>query len=81
MSECALFLLASWSILFSPALLAAAATSSFTVNATITNGCAFGTSLSSPVTSLGTINFGSFASIPTNVDVVSTSGAGSVVVT
>ncbi len=81
MSECALFLLVSWSILFSPALLAAAATSSFTVNATITNGCAFGTSLSSPVTSLGSINFGSFASVPANIDVVSTSGAGSVVVT
>ena len=81
MPERTLLLLASLSLLFSPALRAGTATTSFTVNATITNGCAFGTSLSSPITNLGIINFGSFASIPTNVDVVSTSGAGSVVVT
>lgn len=59
----------------------ATATTSFTVTATLTNGCAFGSSLSSPTTNLGTLNFGSFPSVPSNVDVVSTSGAGSVVVT
>ncbi|CAM3828016.1 spore coat U domain-containing protein [Rahnella bruchi] len=59
----------------------ATATATFTVTASLTNGCVFGSSLSSPTTNLGTINFGSFPSVPTNVDVVSTSGAGSVVVT
>lgn len=81
MPERTLILLAFLSLLFSAALRADIATTSFTVNATITNGCAFGNSLSTSVTSLGTINFGSFASVPTNVDVVSASGAGSVVVT
>ena len=60
---------------------AATATATFTVTATLTNGCIFGSSLSSPTTNLGTLNFGSFPSVPTNVDVTSTSGAGSVVVT
>lgn len=64
-----------------PAAWAATATSSFTVNATIVNGCAFGSSLSSPISNLGTLNFGSMSSIPTNVDVVSSAGTGSVVVT
>lgn len=81
MPERTLILLASLSLLFSPFLRAATATTSFTVSATVTNGCAFGNSLSTSVSTLGTINFGSFASVPTNVDVVSASGAGSVVVT
>ncbi|WP_045049146.1 Csu type fimbrial protein [Rouxiella chamberiensis] len=53
----------------------------FTVSAVITKGCAFGSSPVSPITSLGTLNFGSFASLPSNVDIASSSGAGSVVVT
>nr|WP_232776621.1 spore coat U domain-containing protein [Rahnella sp. AA] len=68
-------------LLLTPAVQAATATTSFSVTATVTNGCAFGNSLASPITNLGTINFGSFASVPANVDVVSSAGAGSVVVT
>lgn len=60
---------------------AATATSTFTVSATLTNGCVFGSSLSSPTTNLGTINFGSMSSLTSNVDTVSSTGAGSVVVT
>lgn len=56
-------------------------TKTFNVSATITGGCAFGSSPASPVTSLGTLNFGSLSSIPANVDITSASGAGSVVVT
>lgn len=67
--------------LFSCAVNAATATANFTVSATIVNGCAFGSSVSSPITNLGTINFGSIASVPSNLDMVSTTGAGSVVVT
>jgi len=57
------------------------ATKSFAVTATISKGCAFGSSLNSPISDLGTINFGSMSSIPNNLDVVSTTGAGSVVIT
>jgi len=57
------------------------ATSSFTVTATISKGCAFGSTLTSPITNLGTIDFGSMSSIPSNLDVASTTGAGSVVIT
>lgn len=60
---------------------AGTAIQNFTVSATIVNGCAFGSSVTSPITNLGTINFGSLASVPSNLDMVSTTGAGSVVVT
>ncbi|HGM5489087.1 TPA: spore coat U domain-containing protein [Serratia fonticola] len=53
----------------------------FTVTATLTNGCAFGSSLSSPISNLGIINFGTMTTIANNVDTVSSAGAGSVVVT
>ena len=53
----------------------------FTVSAVITKGCAFGSTPVSPKTNLGTMNFGSFSTVPSNVDIASTSGAGSVVVT
>ncbi|RWR02340.1 spore coat protein U [[Pantoea] beijingensis] len=55
-------------------------TKTFTVAATITAGCAFGNSLTSPIDNLGTINFGSLSSLPNNLDMVSSVGAGSVVV-
>lgn len=73
-----LFLL---STLASSAAWADSISKSFTVSATIVNGCAFGNSLATPISNLGTINFGSMSSIPSNVDVVSASGTGSVVVT
>jgi len=57
------------------------ASTSFTVSATINKGCAFGSSLANPVTDLGTINFGSMPTIPSNLDVTSTSNAGSVAIT
>lgn len=56
-------------------------TTTFTVTATLTNGCVFGSSLSSPTSNLGTINFGTMTALDSNVDTVSTAGAGSVVVT
>lgn len=59
----------------------ATAVTTFTVTANLTNGCVFGSSLSSPTTNLGTLNFGSMSSITSNVDTISTAGAGSVVVT
>ncbi|KAB8305447.1 MULTISPECIES: spore coat U domain-containing protein [Rahnella] len=68
-------------LMFCSAARAATATAAFTVTATLTNGCAFGSSFSSPTTNLGTINFGSMSSIPANVDTTSVAGAGSVVVT
>ncbi len=68
-------------LLYIPTLHADTATASFAVTATISKGCAFGSSLTSPISDLGTINFGSLSSIPSNLDVASTAGAGSVVVT
>lgn len=56
-------------------------TTTFTVTATLTNGCAFGSSFSSPTSNLGIINFGTMTTIASNVDTVSSTGAGSVVVT
>jgi spore coat protein U-like protein len=64
-----------------PALAATTPALSFTVSATITGGCAFGSTPASPVSNLGTLNFGSLSSIPGNIDIASSSGAGSVVVT
>lgn len=60
---------------------AATVTRSFTVSAVITGGCAFGNTPSSPTTNLGTLDFGSFSSITSNIDLASSAGAGSVIVT
>ncbi|MDR3434573.1 MAG: spore coat U domain-containing protein [Rouxiella aceris] len=64
-----------------PALAATTPALSFTVSATISSGCAFGSTPASPASNLGTLNFGSLSSIPGNIDIASSSGAGSVVVT
>ncbi|WP_456154846.1 Csu type fimbrial protein [Tatumella citrea] len=56
-------------------------TSSFTVSSVITSGCALGTDSNDTVTDFGAIDFGSMSSIAGNVDVASTPGAGSVIVT
>jgi len=69
------------SLLISAEVRAVTTSTTFTVSATLTNGCVFGSSLSSPTTNLGTINFGTMTTIASNVDTVSTAGAGSVVVT
>ena len=75
------FTLAALLALFSVAASADITTSSFTVSSVITSGCALGTSSSDSVTDFGTLNFGSMSSIADNVDVASTPGAGSIVVT
>lgn len=56
-------------------------TSSFTVSSVITSGCALGTDSNDTVTNFGSMDFGSMSSIAGNVDVASTPGAGSVIVT
>lgn len=56
-------------------------TDSFQVNATITSGCAFGTGESSGTTDFGTLSFGTMSTISNNVNVASSSGSGSIVVT
>lgn len=81
MPERCLITLLTLPLLFCSAVNAGTTTANFTVSATIVNGCAFGSSVTSPTTNLGTINFGSIASVPSNLDMVSTTGAGSVVVT
>ncbi|KFD20268.1 MULTISPECIES: Csu type fimbrial protein [Tatumella] len=75
------FTLVALLTLFSVAVFADTTTSSFTVSSVITSGCALGTSSSDSVTDFGTLNFGSMSSIADNVDVASTPGAGSIVVT
>lgn len=68
-------------LMFSPApACAVTVTSSFTVNATIQNGCVFGVSSSSS-SNMGTLSFGSQSAAATNVDVASSAGSGSVIVT
>lgn len=59
---------------------ASTVTDTFTVSATITNGCILGSTTAS-TTQLGTIDFGTVGDLSSNVDVVSSSGSGSVVVT
>lgn len=49
----------------------------FTVNAAIAAGCILGSG-SSDVTAFGTINFGQISTLPANLDVSSTVGAGSI---
>ncbi|MGK3124893.1 spore coat U domain-containing protein [Candidatus Pantoea formicae] len=60
--------------------LASSTTDSFQVTAAITNGCAFGSN-SSASADFGTLDFGSMSAISSPVDVASSSGAGSIVVT
>lgn len=60
---------------------AATTTSSFTVSSVITSGCALGASNTESVSDFGTLSFGSMSSISENVDVASSSGAGSIIVT
>lgn len=66
---------------FSLPCMASTTTDSFQVSATITSGCAFGTSETSGSTDFGTLSFGTMTAIGSNVDVASSSGAGSIVVT
>ena len=68
-------------MVFSVSVSADTTTSSFTVSSVITSGCALGTSTSDSVTDFGTLNFGTMSSIADDVDVASTSGAGSIIVT
>ncbi|WP_264651437.1 spore coat U domain-containing protein [Candidatus Symbiopectobacterium sp. NZEC151] len=53
---------------------------SFDVTATLQNGCLFGVNSSSS-SNMGTLSFGSQSATATNVDVVSSAGSGSIVVT
>ncbi|ALV93412.1 spore coat U domain-containing protein [Pantoea vagans] len=59
---------------------ASSTTDSFQVMAAITSGCAFGSN-SSASADFGTLDFGTMSAISTPVDVSSSSGAGSIVVT
>ncbi|MDF7630917.1 MULTISPECIES: spore coat U domain-containing protein [unclassified Pantoea] len=71
---------AGWLLSASPCF-ASSTTDSFQVTAEITSGCAFGSSGSSSSTDFGTLDFGTMSAISSNVDVASSSGAGSIVVT
>lgn len=66
---------------FSRISVAETETKDFSVSATIENGCVFGDGSGSSITDFGTINFGMMSSISDDVDVVSSSGSGSIVVT
>ncbi|HDU5941804.1 TPA: spore coat protein U domain-containing protein [Klebsiella variicola] len=68
-------------LIFSSISQAGTTTSTFTVSATIENGCVFGDSMGDSVTDFGTIDFGTMSSISDNVDVSSSMGSGSIVVT
>ncbi|PWC22955.1 spore coat protein U [Brenneria roseae subsp. roseae] len=69
-----------FALLTSP-LFALTVSSSFTVNASIQKGCAFGSSVNSSQSAMGTINFGTQSAAASNVDVASTAGNGSIVIT
>lgn len=56
-------------------------TDSFAVTATVTSGCVLGSSGAVNGVDFGTINFGSMVDISNHVDIASSSGAGSVIVT
>ena len=70
-------------LLLLPAVPVTAATKSttFTTTATITGGCIFGSGPVAGSTNAGTINFGTLADLRNAVNMTSTAGAGSVVVT
>ncbi|RLM24896.1 spore coat protein U [Brenneria alni] len=55
--------------------------STFIVSADIQKGCAFGSDVSNSQPDMGAINFGTQSASATNVDVASTAGGGSIVVT
>lgn len=59
---------------------AATVDTTFQVTANVVNGCSLGTSGLNG-TNFGTINFGTMPSIENNIDVASSNGAGSIVVT
>lgn len=69
------------SLLVSPCTSASSVSKQFTVAAIINSGCIFGNSARSTASHLGTLNFGEKAFLDSNVDVTSTSGGGSIVVT
>lgn len=60
---------------------ASTTTDTFTVSAVITSGCALGTSTTGNTTNFGTLNFGTLPTLSDNVDITSSVGAGSIVVT
>ncbi|HBR1133651.1 spore coat U domain-containing protein (plasmid) [Escherichia coli] len=68
-------------LIFSSMSKADTTTSTFTVSATVENGCVFGDDTGSSITDFGTIDFGTMSSISSTVDVASSTGSGSVVVT
>jgi spore coat protein U-like protein len=68
-------------LVFSSIAEADTTTSSFSVSATVENGCVFGDATGSSTTDFGTIDFGTMSSISSSVDVASSSGSGSIVVT
>lgn len=68
-------------LVFSNVTAADNTTSTFTVYATVENGCVFGDDTGSTTTDFGTIDFGTMSSILSNVDIASNTGSGSIVVT
>lgn len=56
-------------------------TTAFQVQAVVTKGCVFGTSADSPITVLGTIDFGTVANFSSGQDTVSSPGNGSIILT
>ncbi|WP_395858630.1 spore coat U domain-containing protein [Affinibrenneria salicis] len=56
-------------------------TDTFSVSASIEGGCAFGTTTTSGQTDLGTIDFGTLTSLNSPLDVASSAGNGSILVT
>ncbi|WEJ91811.1 MAG: spore coat U domain-containing protein [Klebsiella huaxiensis] len=68
-------------LLFASGAHAATAQKTLKVSAQITTGCALGAGGGSQTTDFGTLNFGTMSSLYSNVDVASTPGAGSIIVT
>lgn len=68
-------------LLFASGAHTAVAQKTFKVSAQITAGCALGAGDGSQTTDFGTLNFGTLSSLYSNVDVASTAGAGSIIVT
>ncbi|QGN38665.1 spore coat U domain-containing protein [Klebsiella oxytoca] len=68
-------------LLFASGAQAATVQKTFKVSAQITAGCALGAGDGSQTTDFGTLSFGTLSSLYNNVDVASTSGAGSIIVT
>ncbi len=68
------------SFLVCTAVQADTTTTTFDVTASVVNGCSLGGS-GSGGTDFGTINFGTIATVSSNIDIASSIGAGSIVVT